>query len=363
MTKDHFLDFEEEFHGSDRKLSRNERKQAIKQDRSKYKKTDQDKLKKKELVVDPISQTAKRGRVLKISPEGIKVETEEGTWICQIKGSLKKGKMETKNLVAIGDFVWFESESGHLIFQIEPRRSILSRADNLLRRKEQVIAANIDQVIITASILSPPLKPFLLDRYIIAAQKGNMEPVIVINKIDLADDEEGRALLSIYKKIYEDLGVTFLTVSVETGEGMDLLKEKMKGKASVFSGQSGTGKSSLINAVTGASLKIGEVVAKTTKGAHTTTTSSLIPVEGGGLCIDTPGIRSFGLWDLNIDELEDYFSEIKEASLLCRFPGCGHDSEPDCAVKQAIEKGRISPVRLESYLSMLRTLQEKHRTR
>lgn len=366
MTKDqeHFLIREEEFHGNDRKLSRNERKLAIKQDRSKYKKTDQDKHKKKELEPEVISETALRGRVLGIYPEGIQVEVQGTIYRCQIKGSLKKDKKETKNLVAVGDFVFFESKEGsNLIFKTEPRRSILSRADNLLRRKEQLIAVNIDQVIITASILSPPLKPFLLDRYIIAAQKGNMDPIIVINKIDLLETEEDKELVDLCQKVYEDLGIPFLRVSVHTGEGLKELKERMQGKSSVFSGQSGAGKSSLINAVTGSTLKTGEVIAKTDKGAHTTTSSKLLPIEGEGFCVDTPGIKSFGVWDLAADEIEHYFVEIKQASLRCRFPNCGHDTEPDCAVKEAIEQGVISPIRLASYFALLETLQKKHRTR
>ncbi len=364
MTKDRedFLSYEEHFHGSDRKLSRNERKLAIKQDRSKYKKTDLDKKKKKESGSEEISKTALRGRVLGIYPEGIVVDSEGAIYRCQIKGSLKKDKNDTKNLVAVGDFVLFEPE-GNLIFKTEPRRSVLSRADNLLRRKEQLIAVNIDQVIITGSAFSPPFKPFLLDRYIIAAQKGNMDPVIVINKIDLVQTKEDKEFIDLCKGIYERLGIPFLQVSVHTGEGIDELKERMKGKSSVFSGQSGTGKSSLINAVTGSSLKTGELAAKTDKGSHTTTTTSLIPLEGGGFCVDTPGIRSFGVWDLDQDEIEHYFTEIKDASLRCKFPSCSHLSEPECAVKQAVEKGEISDIRLASYFALLDTLQKKHRTR
>lgn len=366
MTKDqeHFLSYEEEFHGNDRKLSRNERKLAIKQDRSKYKKTDLDKQKKKEVASEAISETALRGRILGIYPEGIQVEANGNLYRCQIKGSLKKDKNETKNLVAVGDFVFFEPKDGsNLIFKTEPRRSVLSRADNLLRRKEQLIAVNIDQVIITASVLSPPLKLFLLDRYIIASQKGNMDPIIVINKIDLLEKEEDKELVDICQKIYEDLGIPVLKVSVHTGEGLKELKEKMQGKSSVFSGQSGTGKSSLINAVTGSTLKTGDVIAKTDKGSHTTSTSKLIPIEGEGFCVDTPGIRSFGVWDLAIDEIEHYFTEIKEASLRCKFQGCFHQTEPGCAVKEAIEKGEISPIRLASYFALLDASQKKHRTR
>lgn len=366
MTKnqDHFLSCEEEFHGNDRKLSRSERKMAIKQDRSQYKKTDLDKQKKKESLPEEISETALRGRVLGIYFDGIEVDSSGIFYKCQIKGSLKKGKQETKNIVAVGDFVFFEPvEGGNLIFRVEPRFSILSRADNLLRRKEQLIAVNIDQVIITASILSPPLKPFLLDRYIIASKKGNMNPIIVINKIDLLETEEDKELVALCQKVYQDLGIPFLKISVRTGEGVSDLKQIMQGKSSVFSGQSGTGKSSLINAITGSMLKTGDVIAKTDKGSHTTSTSKLIPIEGEGFCVDTPGIKSFGVWALKAKEIEHYFEEIKEASLQCKFQGCSHQSEPSCAVKEAIERGEISPIRLASYFALLETLQKKHQTR
>ncbi len=361
---DVFYTYEEDFHGNDRKISRMERKKAIEKDRSKYKKTDQDQLKKKAPVLEPISDTALRGRVLGIYPEGIQVDVEGKLYRCQLKGSLKKEKQDKKNLVAIGDFVFLEprEEIHGLIFKIEPRYSILSRADNLLRRKEQLIAVNIDQVIITASIAVPSLKPSLLDRYIIAAKKGNMAPVIVINKIDLLPPEE-KDLLSELAKTYEDLSIPFLRVSTKTGEGIDLLKKYMEGKTSVFSGQSGTGKSSLINATIGSNLKTGSTTEKTMKGSHTTTTATLLPLENGGFCVDTPGIKSFGVWDLDKSEVEFYYTEISTAALDCKFPNCSHTTEPSCAVQQALEKETISPLRFASYLSLLETFQQKHRTR
>ncbi len=372
MTKnqDNFLRYEEAFHGNDRKESRMERKQAIKNDRSKYKKTDQDKLKKKMPAIETLSETALRGRVLGIYPEGIQVQEDGGAktlYRCQIKGSLKKEKTTSKNLVAVGDFVFFEprEETSGLIFKVEPRKSVLSRADNLLRRKEQLIAVNIDQVIITSSFAFPSMKPFLIDRYIIAAQKGNMDPIIVINKIDLLEegDEAEKELLIAAEKAYKDLAIPFLKVSVRTGEGIAELKKIMQEKASVFSGQSGTGKSSLINAILGSNLKTGDVVGSTLKGSHTTTTTKLLPLEGGGLCIDTPGIKSFGVWALKQTEIEQYFTEIADTALRCKFQGCAHDSEPSCAVKEAVENGEISFIRFSSYLTLLETLKVKHRNR
>ena len=185
---------EEEFHGDERRESRKERKFASHRDRSKYKKSDQDQLKKQ---IQSLSSSLIQGRVLAIQPEGIVVLMDGEEKICHLRGSLKQEKSQMKNLIAVGDVVYVEKQDPHpgLITRIEERRSVLSRADNLSRNKEQLIAVNIDQVLITASVVQPPLKPFLIDRYLIAAQKGNMYPIILINKIDLLDDHpEEKAL-------------------------------------------------------------------------------------------------------------------------------------------------------------------------
>ena len=361
---DDHLKYEEEFHTDDKKLSKKQRKRATDTDRSKYKKSDQDQLKKNSPA--DVIEEGPCGRVLAIHPEGIQVEYEGKLYRCGLKGALKKEKNKAKNLVAVGDFVRFElreQEEG-IIVSVEPRKSILSRADNLHRRKEQLIAVNIDQVIITASIHFPPLKPFLIDRYIIAAQKGNMAPIIVINKIDsLQEGTEEEAILKECKAAYKDLSIPFLEVSTLTGQGIEELKKLMQNKASVFSGQSGVGKSSLINAVTGLDIKTGGIVYKTLKGSHTTTTTQLIRLVDGGFCIDTPGIKSFGVWDLEESEIQHYFSEIAKASLHCKFPDCSHQTESGCAVQEAVESGKISPVRFASYCALMETAQKKHRNR
>lgn len=373
---DKFWHIEEEFYSSDRKESRNERKLATSKDRSKYKKTDQDQLKKRSALSNAENMDhLKLGRVLAINPEGITVCCEGKNYICSLKGSLKQDKNRIKNLVAVGDNVRFEEKGGNqgCIARVEERRSILSRADNLSRNKEQLIAVNIDQVLITASVVIPPLKPFLVDRYIIAAQKGNMEPVIIINKIDLlrsCPDEIDSEKLEQEKALYEDFIQTYralhfkvIPISVETGEGVEELKAAMHQRTSVFSGQSGVGKSSLINLITGTALATGDVVQRTNKGSHTTTTTHLVPLEEGGFCIDTPGIKSFGVWELQIDEVASYFPEIIEVSSECRFPDCAHLNEPGCAVKAAAEENRISPLRFASYCALMASVSEEHRQR
>lgn len=365
---------EEQYLGEDRKEGKKQRKRAMAKDRSKYKKTDQEKY-LKSLGEHQESKLGKQawleGRVLSIIPQGILVDREGEKIICSLKGVLKKDKTHAKNLVAVGDFVLFEkiSEGEGIIGQVKPRRTILSRADNLSRRKEQLIAVNIDQVIITVSVVNPPLKFAIIDRYIIATRKGGMEPLIVINKLDLLENLQEQDALFIEQEqaIYEEAvqayaiaGVPLLGISTVQGTGIEELKQAMRDKASVFSGPSGVGKSSLINAVTGLDLRVGDVVERTKKGSHTTTTTQLIPLDFGGWCIDTPGIKSFGVWDLKREEVEGYFPEIHEYGLNCKFMDCTHTHEEQCAVQDALEEGELSPLRYDSYQALRQSVGEEH---
>lgn len=356
--KDKHFDEEEAFHGRETKESRKERKILSKKDRSKFKKTDLDKQKK----VIPNDPDLRRGRVLAIMADGILVDFDDQLYTCSLRGVLKKENQRIKNLVAVGDFVLFypqEDLTGSIAF-VEERQSILSRAEQVSRQKEQLIAVNIDQVLITASVVLPPLKPTLIDRYIIASLKGNMMPILVINKIDLLEEnEEEKALFEEVVEIYQALEIPVYPVSTLTEEGIDALHRAMEGKSSVFSGQSGAGKSSLINTLTGTSLLTGAVIERTRKGAHTTTSSHLLPIDGEGFCVDTPGIKSFGMWDLKIEEVQTYFFEINEIAQHCKFPDCSHMREPSCAVQDALESGEISRLRFDSYCALITDLKEK----
>lgn len=374
-------DFEKMFVPGARKEQRQERKIASNRDRSKYKLTDQKKrekaVRREQSHLQHKLEGTCRGRVLEASSKGFSVEWEGELFLCSLKGALKKEKRQVKALVVVGDFVFFEKAPGHegVIVHVEERRSELCRADNLHHRKQQFIAANIDQVLITASVVSPPLKPGLLDRYIIAAKKGNMSPVIVINKVDLLSGEEvegeaeqehieeQRALFDQVKEAYGQVGIPVIEISVAENKGWQELKEVMKGCASVFSGQSGVGKTSIINGLTGGDLAVGEVVERTRKGAHTTTTTRLLTLEDGGVCVDTPGIKSFGVWSLEQRELEAYFTEIHQVGRECKFVNCTHQHEPGCAVKEAVDGEEISWLRYSSYLSLMEQLGEEHRPR
>ena len=376
MSKEQYFDFEEDFHAQhDKKSSRRDKKVASEKDRSKYKKSNMDQKKKIEAALREDLPDLPKGQILAISPEGISVVSNQQIWLCQLKGSLKKEKNRAKNLIAVGDYVLFEPKdhfTGSIAHVLE-RKSFLSRADNLSRRKEQLIAVNIDQVIITCSVVFPAIKPYLVDRYIIAAQKGNMDPIIVVNKIDLIQHktpgvdlvtfEVEKEMFDAFFKAYSALDIPVIAVSTQTAEGLDQLRSLMHGKTSVFSGQSGVGKSSLINAVTGSNLKTGDIVGKTNKGSHTTTSTQLVAVEGGGFCVDTPGIKSFGIWDLDESEVLAYYPEFFPFASSCKFPNCQHLTEPQCEVRIAVEKGLISELRFASYCALMASLSEEHRHR
>ncbi len=340
-------DFEEEFHARDRKQFRKMRKHAQDTDRSKFKKTDQ--------VVQEFSaqENAHKGRVLSISGEGSVVESDGKQYLCSLKGFLKKEKNLTKNLIAVGDWVEFQiiSEKEGAITAVLPRTTILSRTD-ISGKKEQLIAVNVDIVVICVSIFEPPLKPSLIDRYLIAAEKGKLTPIIVVNKIDLLEGE--KELYDAFLEAYEPLGYPILSISTKTGVGIEILRNLLQNKTSVFSGQSGVGKSSILNACFGLTLKTGVLTQKTAKGAHTTSMAELITLPNGGYCVDTPGVRSFGVWSLKKEDVIEHFREFKSR---CQFPDCSHTSEPNCRVVKNVKNGKIPALRYQSYLTLMNEVQ------
>jgi ribosome biogenesis GTPase len=341
--------WDESFEYQEKKEQRKARAHARARDRSQFKKSDLEQ-RKRAVASYMHKEGILEGRVVAILPEGVVVDHQGKELFCWVRGAWKKDNLRTKNFLAVGDFVRFDSD--RVIDSIKERRSILSRAEHFSRNTEQIIAVNIDQVLIMSSLSAPQLKPALIDRYIIAANKGNMIPVIVLNKLDLLHEEE-RPFLDHVVKLYRALQIAVFPISVITGEGIEALREMMKGKASVISGQSGVGKTALLNRLTGNAFRTGNVVARTLKGSHTTSTARLVPLREGGFCIDTPGIRSFGIWELGKEEIAAYFPEISLLGSQCRFPNCHHLEEPGCAVKEAVEKGQISSLRFASYCALM----------
>ncbi|MBI5274785.1 MAG: ribosome small subunit-dependent GTPase A [Chlamydiales bacterium] len=366
---EYLLDFEERFHAKDRKIHKKERKLAQSKDKSKYKKTDTNKAK---ISLELSTNKTAEGRVLSISSEGIIVAIDSKEYLCSIRGSLKQERTKKKNLVTVGDLVLVQliDQLHGVITTIQNRSSVLCRAENYYRKKQQLLAANVDQVLITCSPFLPSFKPTLIDRYVIMAQKGNMTPIVLINKIDylehppamIHNEEHAQVvfLINEFCNAYKKLNVLVLKISAKTNDGLHSLEEVMKGKISVFSGQSGVGKTSLINLLTGLDLKIATLRTQTQKGKHTTTSACLIPLQHGGYCVDTPGIKSFGLWDIPLEELLSFFPDLQAFAHRCKFPNCRHIHEPNCGVKNAVEKEKLSFLRYESYLSLYEDIKENH---
>ena len=235
----------------------------------------------------------------------ISVQLDSRMVSCALSGLLKKDRWDYKNLVAVGDRVKvrLHGENGHII-SILPRTSFLERVDPTNVRRRHVLAANIDYLLITASLLEPRLKPHLIDRFIVAAYQGGLTPVILINKIDLLEQSDLKELLTQMRAIYRSLGIGWYEISGTRGDGIQELLTLLQGKTALFAGQSGVGKSSLINQLTDSTLRTSAVTTKTDKGIHTTTQAMLVPFKTGGYCVDTPGIRNFMLPPISRIDLE-----------------------------------------------------------
>jgi ribosome biogenesis GTPase / thiamine phosphate phosphatase len=261
--------------------------------------------------------------------------------------------MRQKSALAVGDRVRVAEESGiWRLKSVFPRRTVLARPDPLHKHMQRLIAANVDVVIHVVTLKSPPLRPRLIDRYLIAIQRGGAQPVICVNKVDLLSAEErDRELPKLAP--YLELGVPVVGCSTKTGEGLEKLRAAVDGKMAALVGHSGVGKSSILNALDESlQLATSGLQRKRGTGRHTTTASTLYDFGGGTYLIDTPGIREFGLWDLDRDSLRDYFPEFDEPSESCRFTDCTHVHEPDCQVKAQVEAGELSEARYETYVRL-----------
>lgn len=272
-------------------------------------------------------------------------------FLCRVAESLLDGK---RPFLAPGDEVYVDRvEDKPFVKEVRHRRNKLSRPA-IGHNREKVFAANIDMAIVVAAAARPYFNPGFIDRYLIAAQVGQVEPVVCLNKTDLVVDEPPQL------QLYRDMGVRVVKTSCETGEGLDSLRTLLSGRLSVLAGNSGVGKSSLINALDPRhQLVTREITESTQRGQHTTSASRLYELEGGIRIIDTPGVRQLGLWGVSPEELDYYFHEIATLSRGCRFRDCTHAHEPACAVKQGVDEGTIPRARYESYLRIRRSLEEK----
>jgi ribosome biogenesis GTPase len=380
MTHESILDQEQWFYRDENKQLRKERRIAQKTDRSKYRKSDLDAKEKQE--ESQKRQSLYKGRVLEIRAGDIFVfclespnSDEKGqTLHCHIKGTFKSQRQKTKNLVAVGDHVHFDYDTSHnkgQITFIEPRHSILSRGDNLNHSKEQILATNVELLIISFSLFKPTLSPTLIDRFLIVAKRGQMKPILVITKNDLFEDasisesvkEEELKKRDFILKTYRALGLEVILWQKEDLQALEKLEALIGSQTCVFSGPSGVGKSTLISLLTGQNQRSLPVCGKTGLGSHATTHAKIIPLKAGGWCVDTPGIRSLALWEVDLDSVHDYFEEIAREGAFCQFRDCKHLDEPGCHVKDAVEKGLIACQRYESYLNLIQEMQQEHRRR
>ena len=289
------------------------------------------------------------GRVLSIRGLLSDVQTVDGRrWRCATRRLLKTMSTDQRHVVAVGDRVMIRPEGAAegFIERVEPRRAVISRTS---RGRQHILVANIDQMLIVSSAAEPYLKPNLIDRLLVTAEKGRIRPVICINKVDLMDPADLQPLVGVYGQ----LGYAVHLLSAAEGWGIDGLRRVLASAASVVVGQSGVGKSSLLNAIEpNLALRVGEVSEGTQKGKHTTTSAKLEPLVSGGFVIDTPGIRQFQLWDVTAEEVAGFFRELRPYVSRCRFPDCTHTHEAECAVKDAVADGRIDVRRYESYCQM-----------
>ncbi|ALL04469.1 ribosome small subunit-dependent GTPase A [Pedobacter sp. N36a] len=297
-----------------------------------------------------------QGLVIKSTGSWYQVQAEDGNrYDCRIKGKFRIKGIQTTNPIAVGDQVDFElepnSENG-VIHKLHERNNYIIRKSINLSKQAQIIAANMDQAFLVVTLVSPRTSLGFIDRFLATAEAYRIPAVLIFNKLDLFN-EDGLAVLEEYKHIYENIGYPCYTVSALEGTNIPQIESLLKDKTTLFSGHSGVGKSSLINALLpDRHIKTGEISEASDKGQHTTTFAEMHVLPFGGYLIDTPGIRELGIFDIRPEELGHYFREMRALMNKCKFNNCRHVNEPGCAVIKAVEDGEIEISRYESYLSI-----------
>lgn len=297
-----------------------------------------------------------KGLVIRNTGSWYQVKTENGAVTdCKIKGNFRLKGIRSTNPVAVGDYVQItiNQEGTAFISEIEERKNYIIRRSSNLSKQSHIIAANLDQCFLIVTVNYPETSPVFIDRFLASAEAYRIPVKLLFNKIDCYNEEELHYLEGLIN-LYTHIGYPCYKVSAQTGEGLERLKTEMAGKTTLFSGNSGVGKSTLINAILPESnAKTGNISAYHNKGTHTTTFSEMFPTENGGYLIDTPGIKGFGTFDMEQEEIGHYFKEIFQYSAQCKYNNCTHVHEPGCAVRKAVEQHLISESRYTSYLNML----------
>ncbi|MBT8325791.1 MAG: ribosome small subunit-dependent GTPase A [Winogradskyella sp.] len=308
------------------------------------------------------------GTVYKSTGSWYTVKTANGKiYECRIKGKFRLKGIKSTNPIAVGDIVKFEVETNNdletgVINRIEERKNYIVRKSVNLSKQTHIIASNIDQVFLLITINNPMTLPAFIDRFLVTAEAYSIKTILLFNKMDVYDDEsmlEAKYMASIYRKIgYECIGI-----SAKTGKNIEKVKELMKAKVSMFAGHSGVGKSTLINTIEPTlNLKTKEISTQHMQGQHTTTFAEMFDLSFDAKIIDTPGIKGFGVVDMDKEEVGDYFPEFFELKKDCKFNNCLHIKEPKCAVKKALENDEVSYSRYRSYLQILEGEDENYRT-
>lgn len=297
------------------------------------------------------------GLVIKNTGSWYVVKTDEGAEInCKIKGNFRLKGIRTTNPIAVGDLVTIlpNADGTAFITGIDTRKNYIIRRSSNLSKEAHIIAANVDQALLIVTLAHPVTSTTFVDRFLATAEAYRIPAVIVVNKIDLLSEDEDKEYLEAWCYLYRSIGYEVLEVSAETGEGLEKLNALLDGKITLLSGNSGVGKSTIINRIMpNLNLRTAEISTTHDTGMHTTTFSEMFPLPHGGYLIDTPGVKGFGTIDFDRHEVAHFFPEIFEIAQDCRFGNCTHTHEPGCAVLDALEEARISQSRYNSYLSIL----------
>lgn len=309
-----------------------------------------------------------KGTVYKSTGSWYQVKAEDGVFYsCRIKGKFRMQGIKSTNPIAVGDRVVFKpetkgGETDGVITDIEDRDNYIIRKSVNLSKRTHILAANIDQLFLVVTLKNPVTYTSFIDRFLVTAEAYHIKTVLLFNKADIYSEEE-LAEVKYVAALYRDIGYTCLGVSAKTGKNIDQLQTMMHDKVSIFAGHSGVGKSSLINAVAPElDIKTKAISEQHQQGQHTTTFAEMYDLDFGAKIIDTPGVKGFGVVDIEKEELSDYFPEFFARKGACKFHNCLHVKEPKCAIKEALENDEIAWSRYRSYLQMLEGEEEHYRT-
>ncbi|AWW31354.1 ribosome small subunit-dependent GTPase A [Echinicola strongylocentroti] len=298
------------------------------------------------------------GRVIKSTGSWYEVETDAGLVKARLRGKFKQEDLKLTNPIAVGDFVLLakeENQESAVISSILPRENYIIRKSTRKNNFSHILASNIDQAFLVVTLKQPRTSLGFIDRFIVSTESFRIPTTIVVNKMDLVKKEKDKEFLQDIHEIYEPLGYPVLEISTLSDQGLqEKFLPRLEGKTTLLSGHSGVGKSSLLNKVVPeASQSTKEISTFTSKGVHTTTFAEMFPLAGGGYLIDTPGIKEFGILDIDDQELSHYFVEMRKYLGQCKYNNCQHINEPGCKVLEVLEEGYIHPYRYDSYVKIL----------